>query len=62
MKTIQRVVSIIMLLFAILTGIMAALLHEKDIALYERVADAYSYVGVIIISIFISFYLLEKVD
>lgn len=62
MKTIQRVISIIMLLFAILTGVMAALLHEHDIALYENVADAYSYVGVIIISIFISFYLLEKVD
>lgn len=60
MNIFNKILSIIMLLVAILTGLMAILLHEHDIILYENVSHAYSYVCAILLSLYISFELLRK--
>ena len=60
MKAFNIVVSVVMLLFATLSILLAIILHDKNLILYEQVADAFSYVGVILLSLFISFYLLDK--
>lgn len=60
MNILSKILSIIMLLVAILTGLMAILLHDNDIVLYENVAHAYSYICAILLSLYISFELLRK--
>lgn len=60
MKWFARVLSAITMLVAVLFFTLALVLHDTNIYLYEEVAHALSYVGVIILCVFIVFYLLRN--
>ena len=62
MKWFVRILSAVIMLVAVLFLALALILHDTNIYLYEEVAHALSYVGVIILCVFIAFYLLRNDD
>ena len=62
MKWFARVLSAIIMLVAVLFLTLFLVLRDNNLYLYEEVAHALSYVGVIILCVFIAFYLLRNDD
>lgn len=59
MKWFCRVVSAVLFLCSCLILVLAFILHDHDLYLYEEVAHALSYAGIILFGIFISIYLIR---
>ena len=62
MKIFKRVLSAILFLCAVVSFILMFVFKDHDLNLYKDVAHAYAYIGVILLLIYISVWLLGGTD